>query len=182
LTIDGAVSQIDRRRFAALVRTEVSRPPTGLAKYPDGGAEKMLDQFVSAYAGDVDSGTVRLLGKIPAPKEIRTAFQSTLLGLKSDGVYAALTGCPTSDCGTTPTTRLYFRFGFDGSVQRLDGQPVDVQRQPGMLARSPGEIVYTRVSTSGDSVTVLTVDNGRFTPRYVLVGGELRPLAALAKP
>jgi hypothetical protein len=167
---------MDKRRFAALVRTEVTRPPTGLAKFPDGGAEKIDDQFVTVYVGDVDSGTVRPLGKVSAPKEVWTAFQTTLLGMKTDGVYAVLTGCAKPDCGKTPPTRVYYRFGFDGAVQRLDERPVDVERQPGMLSRSPGETVYTRVGTHGDSVTALTVDNGRFVPRFVLIDGELRPI------
>lgn len=176
VTIDGAVARTNTHTFAALIRTEVSRSPTGLSKFSGGGAEKKVEQVVTAFAGDVDSGTVRPLGKISAPKEVWTAFQATLLGLRSDGVYALLTGCP-GDCGTKPPTRLYYRFGFDGAVQRLEYPAVDVERQPAMQSRSPGESVYTRVGTHGDSIIAVTVDNGPFTARYVVApSGELIPI------
>ena len=174
VTIDGAVARTNTRTFAAIIRTEVSRSPTGLSKFPGGGAEKKVEQVVTVYSGDVDSGTVRPLGKIAAPKEVWTAFHATLLGLRSDGVYAVLTGCPGSDCGSTPPTRLYYRFGFDGAVQRLEYPAVDVERQPAMLSRSPGEAVYTRIGTHGDSIIAVTVDNGPFTARFVVApSGEL---------
>ena len=182
VTIDGAVARMDTRTFGAIIRTEVVRAPSGLSKFPDGGAEKKVEQVVTAYAGDVDSGTVRPLGKVSAPKEVWTAFQATLLGLKSDGVYAVLTGCSRSSCGTAAPTRLYYRFGFDGTVQQLDHQPVDVERQPGMLSRSPGEETYTRVSTHVDSVTAVTVDNGPFIARFVVdSSGALIPIPPSAK-
>ena len=182
VTIDGALARMDTRTFGAIIRTEVIRPPSGLSRFPDGGAEKKIEQVVTAYTGDVDSGTVRPLGKVSAPKEVWTAFQATLLGLKSDGVYAVLTGCSKSDCGTAAPTRLYYRFGFDGTVQQLDREPVDVERQPGMLSRSPGEKVYTRVGTHADSVTAVTVDNGPFVARFVVdSSGGLIPLPPSAK-
>ena len=180
--IAGAVSRTDTRRFGVIVRTDVFRSPTGLAKFPDGGAEKKLDQFVTAFAGDVDSGVVYTLGKLPAPKEVWTGFEATLLGLKKDGVYAVLTGCPNTDCGTATPTRIFFRFGFDGAVERLKERPVDVERQPAMIARSPGENVYTRVGTHGDSITAVTVDNGPFVARFVLdSAGVVRPLPLRTK-
>jgi hypothetical protein len=78
---------------------------------------------------------------------------------------------------TKPPTRLYYRFGFDGAVQRLEYPAVDVERQPAMVSRSPGEAVYTRVGTHGDSIIAVTVDNGPFTARYVVApSGELIPV------
>lgn len=182
-TIDGALAQMNTRRFGVVVRTEIIRPPTGLSKFPDGGSEQKIDQFVTIFAGDVDSGTVRRVGKMSAPADMSTAFQATLLGLRSNGVYTVLTGCPKSDCGTTRPTRRYYRFGYDGSVEKFDGEPADIEHQPGMVSRSPGETVYTRVGTHGDSITVVTVDNGRFVPRYVLnSSGDIEPLPRAFKP
>jgi len=98
------------------------------------------------------------------------------------GVYAVLTGCSRSSCGTAAPTRLYYRFGFDGTVQQLDHQPVDVERQPAMLSRSPGEETYTRVGTHADSVTAVTVDNGPFIARFVVdSSGALIPIPPSAK-
>lgn len=181
VTIDGAVARTNTRKFGVIVLTEVIRRPTRLSTFPDGGTEKKVEQVITAYAGDVDSGTVHPLGKLSAPKEVWTAFQATLLGLRADGVYALLTGCSKSNCGTTPT-RLYYRFGFDGSVQHLSYEPPDIERQPGMISRSPGEAVYTRVGTHVDSITVVTVDNGPFVARFVLdSSGAVIPIPPSAK-
>ena len=177
VTIDGAVARTNTHTFAAIIRTEVSRSPTGLSKFSGGGAEKKVEQVVTAYAGDVDSGTVRPLGKISAPKEVWTAFQATLLGLRSDGVYALLTGCPGPTAARSRPLGCTIDLASTESVQRLEYPAVDVERQPAMQSRSPGEAVYTRVGTHGDSIIAVTVDNGPFTARYVVApSGELIPI------
>jgi len=128
--------------------------------------------------------TTSSCGQFMSPTAIgHTGFTGTSLWIDdARGVYAVLTGCSRSSCGTAAPTRLYYRFGFDGTVQQLDHQPVDVERQPGMLSRSPGEETYTRVGTHVDSVTAVTVDNGPFIARFVVdSSGALIPIPPSAK-
>lgn len=167
-TIDGALPRPNTRVFAAAVRSELFRPPVGIAKFPDGGAERVERQAVTFYAGDIDAGTVRSLATLAAPNEVWTGFHITMLGWTSDAVYAVLTGCPRSECDPRSTNRLIYRIALDGTLTRVVGEAPSLERASGMVARAPGETVYTRLSINRDSIETLTVDGGRLVPRYAI--------------
>ena len=178
VTIDGTMTKPNSRVFAAAIRTEVFRPPTGLSAFPDGGVQRTDRQSVAFYAGDVDSGTVRALATLAAPSEVWTGFAATLLGWNADAVYAVVTGCAKSDCDTARPTRLTYRIGLDGSFTRLAAEPTSLEHPPNMIARAPGETVYTRLSTNWDTITVRTEDPGPYVARFVLTSsGELVPMS-----
>jgi hypothetical protein len=181
-TIDGALPRPNTRVFAAAVRSEVFRPPVGIAKFPDGGVERVERQSVTFYAGDVDAGTVRSLATLAAPKEVWTGFHTTMLGWTSDAVYAVLTGCPHSGCDPRSTNRLIYRIALDGTLTRV-GEPPAFEPASGMVARAPGETVYTRLSINRDTIETLTVDGGRLVPRYAInAAGVLIALPGVPAP
>ena len=51
---------------------------------------------------------------------------------------------------------IAFRAGEDGTITRVDSVPPNLEHEPGMIARAPGERVYMRLSATYDSVFVLT--------------------------
>jgi hypothetical protein len=181
-TMDGLMPRPNTRTFAAAIRTVVFRPPAGISTFPDGGAQRTEEQFVTVFAGDVDSGTVRLLYKLAAPTEVISGFQITILGWKPDAMYAVVTGCPRIECGAADGRRLYYRFALDGSAERIPELPTDLERPYGMGARAPGETVYTRMSSRRDTITVCTLDEGPYVPRYLVDSGVVVPLVRATRP
>lgn len=175
--IDGALVRPETRVFAATVRSEVRREPTGLSTFPDGGRAKISDQSVTIYFADADAQTVRRAGRLAAPAEVRTSFGTTMLGWKGATLYLVLTGCPGSECYGNLTRRLTYRVDENGVIAPVDSVPRQLELPPGSIARAPGERVYRRVSKTTDSISVLTDDGGPWVPRFTLDrGGELIPV------
>lgn len=150
------------------------RDPTGLATFPDGGRSKTSEQSVTIYLADVDAQTVRRIVRLAAPPEVRTAFGTTMLGWQGTTLYLVLTGCAGSECYGNLLHRLTYRVDEDGTAERAQTEPTNLERQPGSIARGPGERVYMRVSNTRDSVSVRTEDGGPRTVRFALDrNGEL---------
>ena len=179
INIAGAVARPETRMFAAIVWSELRREPTGLAAFPDGGVPKIRDQSVTLYVADVDAQTVRRIGRIPVPAEVENSHGAFLLGWKGSAFYVQLSGCrprPGSECWGPLERHIAFRAGEDGTITRVDSVPPNLEHEPGMTARAPGERVYMRISATHDSVFVLTEDGGAYTPRFALNrDGELVP-------
>lgn len=174
--IDGALVRPESRTFAATVRSEIRRDPTGLSAFPDGGRAKLSDQSVTIYLADADAQTVRRVAQLPAPTAVQTSFATTMLGWKGTTLYLVLTGCPGSECYGTLTRRLTYRVDENGAVAPVDSVPPDLEHPPGSIARALGERVYTRVSSMPDSIKVVTDDGGPWLVRFVLDrNGELVP-------
>jgi hypothetical protein len=175
--IDGALVRPETRIFAAIVRSEVRRDPTGLAAFPDGGRAKISDQSVAVYLADADAQTVRRIAQLPAPTGVRTSLGATMLGWQGATLYLVLTGCAGSECYGNLTRRLAYRVNENGTAERADTIPANLEHQPGSVARGPGERVYTRVTHTRDSISVATQDGGPWPARFALDrNGELVPL------
>jgi hypothetical protein len=174
--IDDALVRPESRTFAATVRSETRRDPTGLSTFPDGGRAKISDQSVTIYLADADAQTVRRIAQLPAPAEVRTSFASTMLGWKGTTLYVVVTGCPGSECYGRLTRRLAYRVDENGAVAPVDSVPPDLEHPPGSIARTPAERVYMRVSKVTDSIKVATDDGGPWLARFVLDrNGQLVP-------
>jgi len=179
--IDGALVRPESRTFAATVRSEIRRDPTGLSAFPDGGRAKISDQSVTIYLADADAQTVRRIARLSAPVEVQTSFATTMLGWKGTTLYLVLTGCPGSECHGGLTQRMAYRVDESGAVAPVDSVPKDLEHPPGSIARAIGERVYTRVSNLTDSIKVVTDDGGPWLVRLVLDrNGELVPVRRAA--
>ena len=125
--IDGALARPETRVFAAIIRSEVRRDPTGLAAFPDGGRAKTSEQSVTVYLADADAQTVRRIARLPAPSEVRTAFGTTMLGWQGTTLYLVLTGCPGSECYGSLTRRLAYRVEENGTTERAQRVPTNLE-------------------------------------------------------
>jgi hypothetical protein len=171
INIAGAVARPETRTFAVIVWSELRREATGLAAFPDGGVPKIRDQSVTLYVADVDEQTVRRMGQIPVPAEVENSHGAFLLGWKGSAFYVQLSGCQPrsgSECWGPLERHIAFRAAEDGTITRVDSVPPNLEHEPGMIARAPGERVYMRLSATSDSVFVLTQDGGAYTPRFAL--------------
>jgi hypothetical protein len=175
--IDGALVRPETRTIAATVRSEVRRDPTGVSTFPDGGRAKISDQSVTIYFADADAQTVRRVGQLAAPAEVRTSFSTTMLGWRGTSLFLVLTGCPGSECYGSLTRRLTYRVDENGAIARIDSLPPNLEHAPGSIARAPGERMYMRVSRTTDSISMVTDDGGPWLPRFALDrNGDLAPV------
>lgn len=185
LSIAGAVVRPESRTIAAIVASEFRREATGLAAFPDGGVPRTRDRTLTPYVADIDQHTVRRFETIRVPDEVRNGYEPFLLGWHGSAFYIQLSGCPGregAECYGKLVHRLVYRVADDGTIMRVDAAPRELGREPGMLARAPGERVYTRVSATRDSVRARTDDAEPFTARFALdADGTLRPLPAAPK-
>ena len=174
--IEQAEGRPETRTFAAIVWSEVRREATGLAAFPDGGVPKLRDQSVTIYVADVDKRTVRRIGQIRIPPEMENSHQPFLPGWKGSSFYVQVSGCPDphAECGDKQLRRAAYRIDEDDTITRVDSVPRPLEREPGMGARAPGEIVYMRIRASRDTVRVRTEDGGPLLARFALSrDGEL---------
>ena len=177
LEIDGVLARPETRTFAATVRSEIRRDPTGISTFPDGGRAKISDQSVTIYVADADAQIVRRVGQLPAPSEVQTSFSTTMLGWRGATLYLVLTGCPGSECYGKLLRRLPYRVDENGGIARVDSVPPNLEHSPGSGARAPGEKTYMRVSRTNDSISVVIEDGGPSVPRFTLDRtGELVPI------
>lgn len=70
------------------------------------------------------------------------------------------------------------RTWFWGRPRRIVDKPEDIERIPGMLSRSPGEVTYMRVSAGSQVISIRTNDSGPFIDQFMLKSnGELVEIA-----
>lgn len=174
------IEDVERRpettTFAAMVWSELRRERTDFLPIPD-RVPSIHGQSVTLYVADGDAQTVRRIGEIPHPPEIRNVREATLLGWKGPAFYVRWYGCvtrPGAECRERDRRLIDFRVDEDGAVTRVGTAPSPLEREPGMGVRAPGERVYMRVYATSDSVRVRTEDGGPFRARFALDrGGEL---------
>lgn len=179
--IEQAEGRPESRTFAAIVWSEVRQEATGLAAFPDGGVPKLTEQTVTIYIADVDRRTVRRAGQIRIPREMTNARPPFLPGWKGSSFFVQVSGCPGSraECNDSRLNRAAYRIDDDGTITRTDSVPRPLEREPGMLARAPGERVYMRISATRDTIRIRTEDGAPFAARFALDDrGELEPIPA----
>lgn len=174
--IEQAEGRPETRTFAAIVWSEIRSEATGIAAFPDGGVPKIRDQSVALYVADVDRGTVRRIGQIQIAPEMKNSHQPFLSGWKGSSFYVQVSGCPDlhAERNDAQLRRAAYRIDEDGAIARVDSVPRALEREPGMGARAPGELVYMRISASRDTIYVRTDEAGPLTAYFVLNrSGEL---------
>jgi hypothetical protein len=115
---------------AIAVKSESLRWPEGfIAQFPDGGSAKVVEQRASIYIVDVETRSLRLVGTILPPSEIRSGFSVRMLGWSIDGssCYAELFGHSglTSD---TPVARRSYQLDATGQIgpREISSLPVNM--------------------------------------------------------
>jgi hypothetical protein len=157
------------------------RDPSGLINtFPNGGSPKVIHLEARVYSLDLDRGTTELVATIqdyagiPHPKSV------FVKGWQSDTLYFSLFGyggnARTGD-DHSDERRLYYRVSADGTVNRTDDLPADLEHEPNngpldsppFLRWSKGHLeveiaMDTRVSEATE-IVLLTFDPESGEPR-----------------
>ena len=85
-SLAGAMPEPGGRRFAVLVRTVGEQEPTGvISRLRSGGRPRVLSEQMRLYLCDADDGSVAPLGRLARPGEIRSAFDTWIVGWDPPG-------------------------------------------------------------------------------------------------
>lgn len=168
-TIEQIVRLGDSYRAIAVIRHDVFRQPTGLSTFPDGGSWRFLERRAHEFLLDVRACTADMIASQEAPDSLWLSFDAHIAGVEGDSVvYLRLTGCPRrGDCGP-PTRQSILRLSVDGTARPAQRVPPEAGLPGQMVSRAPGEENYVRFSTSGDTISVRTEDDGPYRPIFVV--------------
>jgi hypothetical protein len=163
--IEGVARKPNEYTSVAVVYSEMSKPPRGLATFPNGGISKLVDSELAISLLAPLSGGVRVVFNEQVPLEVKNAFSADLVGWKNDSIYLQLSGCPEAECWGEFVNRISYLVKESGTVEEVDHVP-DVAKFKGQsLARMSGERNYIRLGHNFEEIS-MTQDPGA-PPRVI---------------
>ena len=168
--------------FAVALDRERHRDPTGLSRFPDGGAPRTLDEDALFYVCDADSHSARLLARVPRTREMESGFSGWILGWGDGCFYARVSGRRYSwrHGAVGPWNQHLYRVGLDGSCIRLEAIPAGVSRQPETGGRLPGETTFLRASAREDRIDLRLHEGAAFVAWFAIhPDGTITPIGSM---
>jgi len=163
--IESAARKPNEYTSAVIVYSEVSRPPRGLATFPNGGiAEFVSSEFSLSLLSPLNGG-VRELHVQHVPREVQNAFSAGFIGWENESIYFQLSGCPGVECWGKHVRYLLYQANESGEFAQVTRIPESAKFKGQSLAPMPGERNYLRLGHSSDEIHILT--NVEDTPQVV---------------
>jgi len=140
----------------AIIYSQTTRPPKGLATFPNGGIPQLVSSEFSLNLLDPISGTIAELHQQPVPKEVRHAFRADFIGWENDAIYLQLAGCPENECWGDRVQYRRYKIRESGEVAPIDNMPKSAKFKGESYAPMPGERNYIRLGHTFDQITMTT--------------------------
>lgn len=183
--ITNAAVERGSHRLAVAVLVARVAYPTGLARFPDGGAPREVEARAEIWRCDASAGTAERVFVIERPKHMRWSFQPWIAGWSRDGIVAQVTGHPTAESSRGSLRLQLWAVDAKGRARALQSKPGDtvLEQRPPVDGRRPRNARGVEVSAGWDTIAVRTERDAAFRPAFALdpASGELRPLPPPAR-
>jgi hypothetical protein len=163
--IEGVARKPNEYTSVAVVYSEMSKPPRGLATFPNGGISKLVQSELAISLLAPLSGGVRVVFNEQVPLEVKNAFSADFVGWKDDSIYLQLSGCPGAECWGEFVNRISYVVKESGTVEEVDRVPEVAKFKGQSLAPMPGERNYIRLGHNFEEIS-MTQDSGA-PPRII---------------
>jgi hypothetical protein len=163
--IEGAVRKPNEYTSVAIVYSEMSKPPRGLATFPNGGISKLVESELAISILAPLSGEARVVFNQQVPLEVKNAFNAQFVGWKDDSIYLQLSGCLGAECWGELVNRISYVVKESGTAEEVDHVPQGAKFKGQSLAPMPGERNYIRLGHNFEEIT-MTQDPGA-PPRVI---------------
>lgn len=178
--IANAAIERGTHRLAVAVLVARVAYPTGLARFPDGGAPREVEARAEIWRCDAGAGTAERVLVIDRPKHMRWGFQPWIAGWSRDAIVAQVTGHPTAESSPGSLRLQFWCVDAKGRAEALQSKPDDtlLEQRPPVDGRRPRTATTVEVSTGWDTLAVRTERDAEFRPAFALDPGtgELRAL------
>ena len=140
----------------AIIYAQTSRPPQGLATFPNGGIPKLVRAEFTIVLLNPILKSVSEIHSQPVPKEVRHAFRADVLGWQDDAIFLQLAGCPENECWGDLVQYRQYQIRESGAFTEISEIPVSAKFKGESFAPMPGERNYIRLGHSFDEITMTT--------------------------
>jgi hypothetical protein len=174
VAVQNVALRSDGRVLAAIVKYERSRPPTGVAAFPDGGVPRILEQRADLYVFDLETNAMLFQGSMAAPPNRRVSFSPWLIGWANDRVYFQITGCsgsPGSDCHGPLVGTSLLTLAEDGTIV-ASAAPASITLQSSVIDATK----FVAVGTESYGVSVRYERGAPRSPVLRFAGERLEPI------
>lgn len=158
--IESAVRKPNEYTSVALVYTEVSKPPQGLATFPNGGISKLLKSEFTVSILNPMSGAIREVFHHRVPNDVKNAFSASFAGWEEESVFLQLSGCSGAECWGKYVNYIFYRLNESGGAVQVDHIPDSAKFKGESLSPMPGEKNYLRLGHTFGEIS-MTIDAGK---------------------
>jgi len=153
--IEGVARKPNEYTSVAVVYSQVSKHPRGLATFPNGGVSKLVASELAISLLAPTSGGVKVVFKEQVPLEVRNAFNAHFVGWKDDAIYLQLSGCPKAECWGDFVNRIFYLVKESGVVGEVGHVPESAKFKGQSLAPMPGERNYLRLGSNFEEISMV---------------------------